>query len=254
MYEFQQHQAEFAAYIRNPEKNTVSDTRIEARRLKIYSDLFFNNIEGFLANGFPVLKSLMSQQQWLTMARSFVEFHESHSPYFLQISEEFLHFLEQDDCMVYTQLPQLAPFMQALAHYEWLELALDVAQEEFVASAGKLPSNILSSCAHVSPLAWSAMYQWPVHEISPQNIPTQPSSDAYCFVVYRNREQQVKFLSSNAATLRLLALLEEYAGKPVSHSIAHLADEMQQSEQSLTPFVSDLLAQLYALDIISHFD
>ena len=48
---------EFAAHIRDPE-NKPAPENIEDRRMGIYRDLFFNNIEGFLSGTFPVLKRL----------------------------------------------------------------------------------------------------------------------------------------------------------------------------------------------------
>ncbi|MCW9031410.1 MAG: DNA-binding domain-containing protein, partial [Gammaproteobacteria bacterium] len=49
-------QYEFAAHIRNPALNQ-KPADIEARRMKIYNELFYNNIEDFIANTYPVLKS-----------------------------------------------------------------------------------------------------------------------------------------------------------------------------------------------------
>ena len=41
--QFQQTQYQFAAYIRDPEHQAIPD-QIESRRMAIYRDLFFNNI------------------------------------------------------------------------------------------------------------------------------------------------------------------------------------------------------------------
>lgn len=60
---FQDTQLEFAAHLRHPQLNKAPDN-IENRRLAIYRKLFFNNIEGFLASGFPILKSIIQPQNW----------------------------------------------------------------------------------------------------------------------------------------------------------------------------------------------
>jgi hypothetical protein len=89
---FQQTQADFAAHIRHPQQHPAP-AHIEDRRLEIYRNLFYNNIESFLASGFPILKSLINKDNWAAMVRDFMHRHQSHSPYFLQIGEEFLAYL-----------------------------------------------------------------------------------------------------------------------------------------------------------------
>jgi len=54
---FQDVQKKFSTHIRNPGKYK-GPSEIEARRLKIYSELFYNNVEGFIAKAFPVLKKI----------------------------------------------------------------------------------------------------------------------------------------------------------------------------------------------------
>ena len=44
----------FTQYMRDPENSPMPDD-IEPRRMSIYSDLVFRNIENFIANSFPVL-------------------------------------------------------------------------------------------------------------------------------------------------------------------------------------------------------
>ena len=56
---FVAHQLDFSAHVRNPEQNPVPEG-IEARRMAIYTGLFYRNIEGFLANAFPVCKKIAS--------------------------------------------------------------------------------------------------------------------------------------------------------------------------------------------------
>ena len=47
----------FTAHLRDPENNPAPDA-IEDRRMGIYRDLFYNNVEGFLSKGFPVIRSI----------------------------------------------------------------------------------------------------------------------------------------------------------------------------------------------------
>ena len=61
--DFKKHQYEFTAHIRDPEKNP-NPANIEARRMQIYSNLFFNNVEDFISNTYPVLKSITPEDKW----------------------------------------------------------------------------------------------------------------------------------------------------------------------------------------------
>ena len=46
----------FAGHIRDPEHMPVPDG-VEPRRMAVYRDLFYNNVENFIANSFPVLRA-----------------------------------------------------------------------------------------------------------------------------------------------------------------------------------------------------
>ena len=62
MADFRQRQAAFAAHLRDPEANPAPPG-IEARRMAVYRDLFFNNIAGLLAGNFPVIRRTLGQAQ-----------------------------------------------------------------------------------------------------------------------------------------------------------------------------------------------
>ena len=113
-------QLEMAAYLRNPEKASAP-RGVEERRLKIYRNLIYSNIEGFISGGFPVLRSLYNAEQWEELVRMFMEGHRCKSPYFLEISQEFINFLMSE----HTSRDCDPPFLAELAHYEWVELALE---------------------------------------------------------------------------------------------------------------------------------
>ena len=66
---FKSKQFEFTAHIRNPQQN-AKPAEIEDRRMGIYRELFFNNVVGFLDSTFPVLKSTMDEQHWMSIASS----------------------------------------------------------------------------------------------------------------------------------------------------------------------------------------
>lgn len=243
MSSFQQVQRELTQFIRDPE-HCAGPSGIESRRLEIYRDLFFNNIHGFLSNGFPVCRSLYCAADWDAMVRDFMIQYQCSNPYFLKIAEEFLAYLQQRN-----KLDNDPPFLIELAHYEWVELALDVAEEE-LAPQCDAADDVLSSQLSLSPLAWSLAYEFPVHLISSDNQPTQPGDDQTYIVVYRNRADSVEFLEINAVTARLLALFDGETPQTGLSALSIIADELASNLESLLGFGRELVAQLVSLDIL----
>ena len=262
---FLQTQQQFAAHLRDPQANKAPPG-IEDRRMKIYRELIYNNIESFISSGFPILRSITPDEKWHAIVRQFVSRHRSHTPYFLEISQEFLQFLQE----AYQPFEDDPPFLLELAHYEWVELALDVSAEDIPCKEPldqERPSEeLLDSPLSVSPLAWRLSYQYPVHRIGPeyqpQKVQEQAPEQGTFLVVYRNREHQVKFLEANAVTFRLLQLLEHEqnvegeskgGSQPITarQALQTIASELNHPQPDVVvQGGADILQQLYRLDII----
>jgi hypothetical protein len=200
---FKQHQYDFTAHLRDPEHNPAPEG-IEDRRMGIYRDLLYNNVEGFISNGFPVLRSIYSDDDWHNMVRDFFAHHQSSSPYFLEISQEFLDYLQSER----EPQPEDPQGLLELAHYEWVELALTVSDEDADLNGIDPNGDLLTGHPVLSPVAWPLAYQYPVHKMGPDYLPAAPEQPTY-LVVYRNRNDEVKFLEINPVTARLINLLQE---------------------------------------------
>ncbi|EDY86192.1 conserved hypothetical protein [gamma proteobacterium HTCC5015] len=225
-------QTEFAAHIRNPDKNQRPDG-IEDRRMAIYRDLFYSNIQGFIENGFPVLRSLYSDGDWHALVRHFISDYRCASPYFLKISEEFLAFLSSE---VYQPTPADPPFMRELAHYEWVELALSVAPDPQADAHIDTNGDLMASPPLLSPLAWNLSYQWPVERISASYQPEKPPETPTHIVVYRDRRDRVRFVSITPVTAALLQLMDAHpqaTGRELCEAIAeHLGQDPEHLKQA----------------------
>lgn len=243
--DFQKKQAEFAAHLRNPELHQAPEC-VEERRLAIYRELFYNNVEGFLSGGFPVTKSLFAEAEWQNLVRDFYTHHKARTPYFLEISEEFLAYLDNEQLPCHRQFP----FLTSLAHYEWVELALDVSDEQ---SDIKIDPNgdLLSGRPVLSALAWPLVYEWPVHLIGPGYTTAEPSGQPVCLVVYRNRSDKVEFMEANPVTLRLLEIINSEPYPTGDQAFTQIAQEMQADTQAIIRFGLPVLEQLRELGIIS---
>jgi hypothetical protein len=235
-------QLTMAQYLRDP-RQQPPPAGVEPRRLKIYADLVFNNVERFISGGFPVLRSLYNDAHWHALVRAFIDQHRCHTPYFMQISQEFVQFLLQD----YRALSSDPPFLAELAHYEWVELGLDIAQEELPDAV--VLEDILTVIPRLSPLAWVLRYQFPVHRIGPNFRPVDVAGPTY-LVVYRNREDQVRFMVLNATTARLLEKVRENRADTVRALLVGLASELDMPVGSIMDFGGDQLRQLIELAVV----
>ncbi|NOQ65520.1 MAG: DUF2063 domain-containing protein [Methyloprofundus sp.] len=196
--DFKAKQAEFSAYIRNPSTATCPSD-VPVQRMQMYRELFFNNVESFLSNNFPVLRQLLNDRQWQQLAQDFFSYHSSSSPYFSEIPEEFILYLQDERGIQEGDYP----FMLELAHYEWVEMALSISQESLVPA--KQPRLLdLEQGISLSPLAWLLAYQFPVHKISPDYLPLVAPEQASFLVVYRDSEDEVKFVELAPMSFQLL--------------------------------------------------
>ncbi len=200
--DFVQLQYILAAHIRNPDINPPPQN-IEERRMKIYCELFYNNVEDFIANTYPVLRSVTPDERWHIMIRDYFSRHRSSTPLFPEMPREFLKYLECERVFD----PEDPPFMLELAHYEWVELALSILDEKNDRVRFNAYGDVLAGVPVVSPLVWVLSYCFPVHQISPEFQPQAPGERLTHLVVYRDKEDEMHFIESNPVTTRLLQLM-----------------------------------------------
>ncbi|MFA7388627.1 MAG: putative DNA-binding domain-containing protein, partial [Thiohalobacteraceae bacterium] len=149
----QNQQHAFAAHIRNPAQSPPPPG-VEDRRMRIYRELFFNNLNSFLRDSLPVLHAVMRPDAWRSLVRDFFVCHAAQSPFFRDIPREFLCYLEEQR----GERADDPPFLRELAHYEWVELALSV-HEDPVPPPGLDPTGDLATGRPLlSPLAWPLRY------------------------------------------------------------------------------------------------
>jgi len=224
--EFQRRQYAFAAHIRDPE-NVPAPEGIEDRRMAIYRELFFNNIRNLLANMFPVLRKLHSDDQWHHFIRQFMQRHRAETPYFLQLPQEFLSFLQNE----YEIQADDYPFLVELAHYEYIELALSVSEDSNNLEGVNRGGNLLHEVPVKSVLAWVYAYQYPVHRIKSDFTPEEPSEQPVFLAVYRREDDSVGFMELNPITARLLEAIEDNDARQTGEALLRaLAEEINYAD------------------------
>jgi hypothetical protein len=147
--------------------------------------------------------------------------HEAQTPYFLRLPEEFLAYLQDE----FTPTDDDFPFLIELAHYEYTELELAVADTEDDLGEIDPDGDLLQGVPVKSSLAKAFAYQFPVHRIAPEFLPRVPAEQPVYLALYRDSDDEIGFLELNAVTAALLdaigrntersgeSLLRELAGK-----------------------------------------
>jgi uncharacterized protein len=213
---FQQFQMAFGRRCRDP--RAARPAGVPARRMAVYEELLFNNITGFLDACFPVCRKLLGDTRWRRLNRAFFRDWRSATPLFREIPQEFLRFLAT------TQRP-LPAWFRELAHYEWVELAVDT-------SAAVLPphdpdGDLMHGRPLVTPTLMNLAYDWPVHRIGPDCRPRKPVPTR--LLVFRDDADEVRFAEINAATARLLAIITEQDCTGIE-ACERLAKELKQDQ------------------------
>jgi len=220
----------FAAHLRDPE-NAPPPADIEDRRMTIYRDLFINNVTSFLRQSFPVLSDLLEDRRWKMLIKDFYRDHTSHSPLFPDLPKEFLDYLarereggrhsdEQDD----------PPFLYELAHYEWVETGLALAEEPAVDPAIDSKGDLLANRPVTSNLAWLFSYAYPVNEIGRENQPDSPAEQPLHYLVFRDETDKVKFIKLNIVSSRLFELLSVDASLRGKAALEKIAAELEHPQ------------------------
>lgn len=224
-------QLAFAHHVRDPEAN-APPPGIEERRLRVYRDLFLASIGGLLAGNFPVIRRTLPDDAWQALVRAFYAGHRCTTPLFTEVAREFVDWLATRDTVA-TGDP---PWLLELAHYEWIELALQVSEAEVPGPCGSRQGGESGGDirrhggSHIklalSPIARPLAYTWPVHRIGPDWQPTEAPATPTLLLARRDADGDVHFSELSPLVFRLLQLLDAPTGpRTAGDALAMLAGE-----------------------------
>lgn len=196
---------------------------IEPRRLQVYRELVYNNLDGLLAGTFPVIRRTVGDEAWGSLVRAFLAGHRSSTPLFPELGREFTAFLASA-----AGQDAARPWLPELAHYEWAELGLQL-------SDAQLPphdpaGDLLDGVPVLSPLAWPLAYRWPVNRIGPAHQPLQPPVAPTLVLLRRDAAGRVHFSALSPLLFRLLELLGANTRDSGRAVLAQLAAEAGQGD------------------------
>lgn len=233
---FQRYQAQFCAHARDPRHQPKPDG-VAAKRIGIYAELLFNNMDGTLSGCFPVCRKVLGVRRWNSLVRAFLVQHRCATPLFREIPQEFLAWLQQQTSA------ELPPYLPQLAHYEWVELALavsDAAMPEDIVADG----DLLQALPVLAPALMLLRYDWPVQHISPRRRPRQPLAEPVWLLVFRDADDEMRFIELNPVSARLVELLQS-ADRPGRAALLQIAAELGHPEpERIVAFGADILASL----------
>ena len=211
-------QLAFAAHVRDPGA-CPPPPGVEERRLRVYRSLFLDSIGGLLAGNFPVIRRTLADAGWQSLVQAFYTGHRCTTPLFTEVAREFVDWLAGRD----PETTGDPPWLAELAHYEWVELALQISEADVVPRAGRP----VGACRiALSPLARPLAYAWPVHRIGPDFRPTDLPEAPTLLLARRDGEGDVRFSALSPLVYRLLQLLDGDTGaRDADQVLATLACE-----------------------------
>lgn len=239
-------QFRLAAHIRDP-AHAPAPPGIEDRRLAIYRDLFYNSLQGLLAGNFPVIRRLLGDDGWHALLHDFYREHRAATPLFPELPREFIQYL-QARAEAGRGDP---PWLLELAHYEWVELALDLSDADVADVPHDAGGHLLDGAPALSPLAWPLAYTWPVHRLSPEFQPDAPPAAATFLLVQRDAAYKVRFNELSPLSFRLLQRLsDEPALSGREQLLALAAEALAPDTDAFIALGHDMLRQFLASGVV----
>ncbi|CAG8872484.1 HvfC family RiPP maturation protein [Pseudomonas fluorescens] len=198
-------QTAMGLYLRDPEHH-APPTEMDPVRAQVYRDLVFANLSSLLSGTFPVLVKILGDERWGSLVRIFLRDYRARTPKFGEIAEEFVGFLAAGPRALSDGL--WPPFMVELAHYEWVEMALQQSDAEPL--VGGDVALLLDRPLQVSPLAWPLAYAWPVQRVGPDCQPDVLPAQPTLLLVRRAEDWSVRFSELSLLAWRLLLRIGEF--------------------------------------------
>jgi len=211
----------------------------DEKRLAIYRELLLNNLHEVISPCFPVLLSILPEAYWQQILKNFLKDYSVLTPIFHELPKYMVSYLKEHPNSDY-------PFMAELAHYEWVELEVELcAKSEDPALNKRI--NLLEQPWQLASTARLLQYHYEVDKISPDYLP-ESMTNTY-LIVYRI-ENQVEFLKINELSYQLLIIMfqESLSAKSVIHALCETNQQLNENE--LISASSYLISLLYDDQII----
>ncbi len=238
------YQKTMGMHLRNPEQAPAPE-HLNSRRLGVYRELVFNNIESQLASSFPVIKSILEGDAWMRLVREFLSDYRAQTPYFTKLSAEFFSFLNERAVSDSSH-----PFLLELAHYERIEIDLFLQDEAFdrvELADDHLSDQVIGMVSATAVLA----YAFPVHRIAPEYQPEEAPADPTLLLLFQDDTGEVRFFELQPLAYHLVNRLQHNSSQTGIDMLKTLATELNiEFNDSFAQQGLSLLKQLNALRVL----
>ena len=217
----------FTNSVRDPE-NCPLPAAVPEERMAVYQGAAYLNAESIVSNFFPMLKKVYDPDSWRLLIEDYVKYHRSSQmPVLTMLSGEFLLYLENE-----RDLTNDPGFLLELTHYQWTRFALSIDPQEIELAGVNLGGDLMAGVPVMSQLAIPLCYQYPVHKINPDFIPDMPPQELTYIVIYRNFNDDVKFLKLNPPSARLIEKIQQDEDKTGETLLTEIAKELANIDQA----------------------
>jgi hypothetical protein len=171
--------------------------------------------------------------------------HRNTSKLHRDIAREFVIYLQS-----LSSFPRGYNFLPSLADYEYAEILVDLAEDDDF-SYVDIDGDILNAKPYITGASYLGVYDYPVNDLSEDYIVTDKLDSPICLLVYRNRDDEVKFFQLNelsAALLEMLELNEVASGGEAIELLAHHTGNRHDDEFLQTGM--DTLKKFYTSGVI----
>lgn len=188
-------QKEFCLRLRQQGKGKLPDN-VSENRMALYQALNFHSINSIIKECFPVVRSIITDEQWRRHMTRFLAHQNESTPYFNQLPKAFLDFFKTQ-----SQYFEYA-FLYELAHYEWLELYIELIDKSIETRLVVCDEQLFDSALQLSPCAFLAHYHYEVDKLGASYLSDKKTP--LTVVVYRDANHKVHFMRINSMTNALL--------------------------------------------------
>jgi hypothetical protein len=238
-------QLAFGRAIRDPH-NSPLPPGVSARSMAVYHELFFNNFVSCLEAAYPVLHEVLDAELMAGLVRDFFQNHQSQTPEFPRLPEEFLRWLESRQGTAGEPA-----FLYELALWEFVELdvALDQASVSLVNTD---TSDWQNKCILLNPTLRLLQFDYPVQSICAELIPETPLTQPVYLAAWRTTNDAVEFMELQPASAHFLQMMLDMPGHTAGQHYNELLTVINQpASAGMEAFVHDFIRELVRRQIIT---
>jgi hypothetical protein len=227
---------------------------VPLERLETYRKHVSVGLLGGIDDAFPVIRSLVSQDEWNDLLNDFYLKRLTRSPIARHVFREFSRYLQ---VRYRGPLLKRMPYLRELAEYENLDLKLiyEVDRNEpagLIRDLGPAAEDaqwFLGLSPVLNPHRAMRVYRWPVHRVcrgfsSPQKV----NPGRFALLVYRDPESfQIRFLETDPLVAELMGLMAK--GEKAKKKIGSVLETLLKRHKpgDLQAFVRDAVAAIRSL-------